>query len=175
MSFVIDKITNMGIYKGDKLIMEFIDRDRNRGFEVVKDEYRKTQGKVKLPEKGTSKAMAYDFFANDDYVVEPGKIVKIWTDVKAYMQDNEGLILNVRSSMGGKYMLANSQGWIDCDYYENTNNDGNIGIFLLNISRQTQKINRGDKIAQGMFIHVLPADNGDTDNVRNGGFGSTGR
>ena len=77
--------------------------------------------------------------------------------------------------MGGKYMLANSQGWIDCDYYENENNDGNIGIFLLNISRQTQKINRGDKIAQGMFIHVLPTDNGDTDNVRNGGFGSTGR
>ena len=81
MSFVIDRITNMRIYRGDKLIMEFI--DRNRGFEVVKDEYRKTQGEVKLPEKGTSKAMAYDFFANDDYIVEPGKVAKIWTDVKA--------------------------------------------------------------------------------------------
>ena len=51
MSFVIDKITNMGIYKGDKLIMEFIDRDRNRGFEVVKDEYRKTQEKLNFQKK----------------------------------------------------------------------------------------------------------------------------
>ena len=146
---------------------------KTRGFEVVKDEMRKTKGDITLPTRGTSKAMAYDFYANKDYVVEPNKIAKIWTDVKAYMGDNECLILNVRSSMGGKFMLANTSGWIDGDYYSNKSNDGNIGAFLKNISDETLTINKGDRIAQGAFFNFLVADNGNTDKVRDGGFGST--
>lgn len=146
---------------------------RTRGFEVVKDEARKTIGDIILPTRGTSKAMAYDFYANNSYIIEPNKIAKIWTDVKAYMGDNECLILNVRSSMGGKFMLANSQGWIDSDYYSNENNDGNIGVFLKNISDETLTINKGERVAQGAFFNFLVADNGNTDTVRSGGFGST--
>lgn len=147
--------------------------EKIRGFEIVIDEKRKTVGDVKLPTRGSSTAMAYDFYANDCYAVAPNTIVKVWTDVKAYMQDNECLILNVRSSMGGKFMLANTQGWIDSDYYSNEGNDGNIGIFLKNISNEVQSINKGDRIAQGAFFSFLVADNGNTDNVRKGGFGST--
>ena len=146
-----------------------------RGFEVVEDWARRTDGEVKLPERGTSKAMAYDFFANTNYTVKPNEIVKIWTDVKAYMRDNEALIINVRSSMGGKFMLANSQGWIDADYFNNESNDGNVGIFLKNISDKPITILRGDKIAQGMFINFLIADNGNVETERTGGFGSSGR
>lgn len=144
-----------------------------RGFEVVADDKRKTVGEVTLPTRGSSKAMAYDFYANDDYSVYPDGVVKVWTDVKAYMQDNECLIINVRSSMGGRFMLANTSGWIDSDYYSNENNDGNIGIFLKNISDDVQTIRKGDRIAQGAFFNFLVADNGNTDNVRTGGFGST--
>ena len=147
---------------------------RTRGFEVVVDTMRKTNGEVKLLQRGTSKAMAYDFFANDNYVVEPNRIIKVWTDVKAYMGENECLIINVRSSMGGKFMLANTSGWIDADYYSNENNDGNIGVFLKNISEETLIINKGDRVAQGAFFTFLVADNGNTDEVRTGGFGSTG-
>ena len=148
---------------------------RTRGFEVVVDSKRKTTGDVTLPTRGTSKAMAYDFYANDTYTVMPNEIVKIWTDVKAYMQDDECLILNVRSSMGGKFMLANTQGWVDSDYYSNENNDGNIGVFLKNISNEDIVINKGDRIAQGMFLNFLVADNGNTDKIRSGGFGSSGK
>ena len=144
-----------------------------RGFEVVIDEKRKTTGEITLPTRGSSKAMAYDFYANDNYTVEPNVIVKVWTDVKAYMQDNECLILNVRSSMGGKFMLANTSGWIDADYYSNEKNDGNIGVFLKNISDDVLEIKRGERIAQGTFFNFLVADNGNTNNVRVGGFGST--
>lgn len=147
--------------------------DRIRGFEVVIDEKRKTVGDITLPTRGSSTAMAYDFYATEDFVVFPNSIAKVWTDVKAYMQENECLILNVRSSMGGKFMLANTSGWIDSDYYSNENNDGNIGIFLKNISDETQRIKKGDRIAQGAFFNFLVADNGNTDNIRTGGFGST--
>lgn len=148
---------------------------RLRGFEIVNEEMRRTTGDVKLPTRGTSKAMAYDFYANDNYKVKPNEIAKIWTDVKAYMQDNECLIINVRSSMGGKFMLANTSGWIDGDYYSNDSNDGNIGIFLKNISDKELVIIKGDRIAQGAFFNFLVADNGNTSNKRIGGFGSTGK
>lgn len=149
--------------------------DKIRGFEVVIDEKRKTTGEVTLPTRGSSTAMAYDFYANDDYTVRPNAIAKVWTDVKAYMQENECLILNVRSSMGGKFMLANTSGWIDSDYYSNESNDGNIGVFLKNISDDDQIIHKEDRIAQGAFFNFLVADNGNTDNVRTGGFGSTNK
>ena len=144
-----------------------------RGFEVVIDSKRKTDGEITLPTRGSSRAMAYDFYANNDYTVAPNEVAKVWTDVKAYMNEDECLIINVRSSMGGKFMLANTSGWIDADYYSNEGNDGNIGVFLKNISNETQTINKGDRIAQGAFFNFLVADNGNTDNVRIGGFGST--
>lgn len=146
-----------------------------RGFEVVIEDKRKTMGEVALPTRGSSTAMAYDFYANETYSVMPNEIVKVWTDVKAYMQDNECLVLNVRSSMGGKFMLANTQGWIDQDYYSNESNDGNIGVFLKNISNEVQTIFKGDRIAQGAFFNFLVADNGNTDAIRTGGFGSTNK
>lgn len=143
-----------------------------RCFDVVVDSARRTNGEIQLPTRATENSMAYDFYANEDYVVKPNEVVKIWTDVKAFMQRDEGLILNVRSSMGGKFTLANTQGWIDSDYYSNETNDGNIGIFLKNISNETQTISKGDKIAQGMFITYLTI--GDKPSTkRKGGFGST--
>lgn len=149
---------------------------KQRGFEVVTKQ--KNEGaEIILPIRGTSKAMAYDFFSPKDYVVKPGEIVKIWTDVKAYMQDTECLILNVRSSMGGKFMLANTQGWIDADYYNNESNEGNIGFFLKNISDETITIAKDERIGQGAFFNFLISDNGnpETEVVRKGGFGSSGK
>lgn len=145
----------------------------NRGFEIVIQDKRKHNCEIQLPTKGTRKAMAYDFYSPIDLVIKPNQIGKVWTDVKSYMQDDEGLILNVRSSQGGKVMLANTSGWIDGDYYSNEGNDGNIGIFLLNISDEDYVIKKGDRVAQGMFTKFLTADNGNSDAVRKGGFGST--
>lgn len=61
------------------------------------------------------------------------------------------------------------------DYFGNVDNDGNIGVFLLNISDDIQYIYRGDRIAQGMFINFLITDDDTTDTERIGGFGSTGK
>lgn len=146
-----------------------------RKFYEVNKAFKRTKDEVKLPTRATKGAMAYDFYANDDYIVRPKEICKIWTDVKAEMNQGEGLILNVRSSMGGKFMLANSQGWIDSDYFSNVDNDGNIGIFLLNLTNDTQYIYKGDRIAQGMFINYLITDDDNVDSERVGGFGSTGK
>ena len=157
------------------MILTFYNKnDNKRGFKIVKDNMRKSNY-VSIPKRATCKSAAYDFYCNDDYVVKPNDIIKIWTDVIAYMQSDEVLILNIRSSMGGKFMLANTQGWIDSDYYENPDNDGNIGIFLKNISNEPQKLEKGSRIAQAMFTKYLIVDNDDVTTMRVGGWGSSGQ
>lgn len=146
---------------------------RTRGFEVVRDEMRKTEGDIRLPERSTTNSAGYDFFATKTVTIKPNEIVKMWTDVKAYMQSDEVLLLDVRSSMGGRFMLANTIGVVDSDFYENESNDGNIGLFLKNISDKKQVIMQGDRIGQGIFIKYLTVDNDNAVGKRKGGFGST--
>lgn len=146
-----------------------------RGFEVVRDDARKTVGDVTLPTRATIGSAGYDFHANADYIVEPNKIVKVWTDVKSYMLEDEVLVIDVRSSMGGKFMLANTIGIVDSSYFENESNDGNIGIFLKNISNETQYISKHDRIAQGIFMKYLIIDDDNVNTKRKGGFGSTNK
>ena len=150
---------------------------KTRGFEVVKNSMRiHKEVQITLPKRGTKKAMAYDFYSPESVVIKPGDKKLIFTDVKAYMGDNEALIINVRSSMGkSDIVFANTQGWIDADYYNNGLNDGNIGIFLKNNGDKDFVINVGDRIAQGTFINFLVSDNGNTEQERKGGYGSTGK
>ena len=54
-------------------------------------------------------------------------------------------------------------------------NDGNIGVFLKNISDKPILITKGERIAQGAFFNFLVSNNGNTDDERTGGFGSSGK
>jgi dUTP pyrophosphatase len=149
--------------------------NKTRGFEVVSDKFRKTVGNIKLPQRATEHSIAYDFYSPIGITILPMQSAMIWTDVKSYFQPNEALLLNVRSSMGKQpIMIANTQGWIESDYFSNESNDGNIGFRLLNLGDQPYIVHQGDKIGQGMFINYLVADNGNTDVKRTGGYGSTG-
>ena len=161
------------------MVALLFDRDNKpkRGFEYVSNEMKKIKEPlcISLPIRSSVGSAGSDFFAPIDYTVEPNQIIKIWTGVKSYMMDDEFLMLDVRSSMGGKFMLANTIGIIDSSYYNNPDNEGEIGVFLKNISNETQTIQRGDRIAQGIFVEYLKADNDKTTAERIGGWGSSGR
>lgn len=150
-----------------------------RGFEVVREDMQKFPGVATiLPVRKTQQAMACDFYSKEDYTIQPGEAHHFATDVKAYMQPSECLIINVRSSIGFKkgLRLVNTQGWIDADYYENPDNDGNIGICLKNDTNVPVTIEKDERIAQGAFLSYLVPD-GDEDvekETRTGGIGSTG-
>lgn len=147
-----------------------------RGFEIVKEEMRKTKGEVTLPTRGSKVSAGYDFYSPVDIMLKPNGKTCVWSDVKAYMQEGEVLLLFVRSSIGIKKGLAlsNGTGVIDADYYSNSSNDGNIGIALYNYSDKIVEIKKGERICQGVFVPFLEADNGNTDKKRVGGIGSTG-
>jgi dUTP pyrophosphatase len=145
-----------------------------RGFEVVRSDKRKSDY-YHIPTRSTTNSAGYDFYCDKNYEVKPNEIIKIWTDIKAYMQSDEFLMLDVRSSMGGKFMLANTIGIVDSDYYENPTNDGNICFMLKNISNEVQHIEKDNKIGQGIFMKYLKIDNDNTTTKRNGGLGSSGK
>lgn len=147
----------------------------SRFFEIVKDEFRKNSGEIKLPTRATEHSAGYDFYSPVDITIPPHEMVMIWSDVKASMYYDNVLLLFVRSNMG-KYpiVLANGTGIIDNDYYNNESNDGNIGFRLFNMSNTPYEIKVGDRIGQGIFVKYGTVKNDTTKAKRNSGFGSTG-
>ena len=152
--------------------------EKTRGFEAVVEEMRKGTMDYILPTRGTSRSAGYDLASPIDVVIEPHSSVLIWTNIKAYMADNEVLQLHVRSSVGIKkgLMLKNVTGIIDADYYGNESNDGNIGLALYNTGDEAVVIQKGDRLVQGIFTKYLTVDN-DTflKDERTGGIGSSGK
>lgn len=145
-------------------------------FEIVDTphiQYEQTE--FKLPVRATKHSAGYDFYSPIDVVIEPNSSVMIWTNIKAKFDPNIVLLISVTSGMGKKgVMLCNTIGVIDCDYYGNINNDGNIGIRLYNYSTQPYIVKTGDKIGQGIFLPFLTTtDETEITNIRVGGFGST--
>lgn len=171
-------VVNLGVHDWVFLPSDLI-KLRERGFEIIKDEHRKHSDiEIQLPTRGDSRSAGYDFYSNETVVLQPKQSHLFWTDVKSYMLDDEVLSIHVRSSIGTKkdLMLKNTTGIIDSSYYENVSNDGNIGICLVNMGDKIQKIEKGERIAQGVFTKYLIVDE-DTclKSERTGGFGSSGK
>ena len=94
------------------------------------------------------------------------------------MLDDEYLEIVPRSSTGFKkgLMLINTCAIIDSDYYNNVDNDGNIGFKFKNLTNETVEIKAGQRILQGIFKKYLTTDNDDCMNEnRHGGFGSSNK
>lgn len=151
--------------------------NRQRGFEQVRKDARKYDKKGFIPKRATEKSAGYDLKTPVDLEIPAQGYTTFFTNIKAYMQDDEVLKLYIRSSLGFKYglMLANNVGIIDADYYSNSDNDGNIGIRLYNSSEETLSFEAGTRICQGLFAKYLTVDQDQTKKSREGGIGSTGR
>lgn len=97
------------------------------------------------------------------------------TGVKCKLDPGTYLEISLRSSTPLKYWLfmANSVGVIDADYYGNSSNDGLVYIQLVNLSPFDIQLKKGDCIAQGIIHKYYVSENGNSNNIRTGGFGST--
>jgi len=151
---------------------------RKRGFEEVDSKFVMHDEITILPVRGDKGSAGYDFYSKEAVTIQPGKSYLFWTDVCAYMQEDEVLLIHVRSSIGIKkgLVLKNTTGVIDSSYYANPSNGGNIGICLYNNSNKPVTIERQERIAQGCFHHYLVADEDVTlHEERVGGIGSSNR
>lgn len=134
-------------------------------------------GETKLPKRADKGSAGYDFYIQDNVEILPGHKQLIFTDVKAYMPEDVVLCLYIRSSLAIKQglMLSNNVGIVDASYYNNPDNDGNIGISIVNTSGKSVKLQKGERVAQGIFMPYFTTDEDNvSDENRQGGFGSTG-
>lgn len=176
-----------------------------RGFEVVSKYHNKN---ITLPRRQTIASAGYDLEAAKDVLlpsiwrlnfVRIFRLIRnghqlyeqdyemaehvlkpflIPTGVKAYMPEDEVLLLANRSSNTFKRNLAlpNGIGVIDSDYYNNDQNEGEIFVQLINYGVRPIQIRKGERIGQGIFVHYLKSDNDFPINrQRISGFGSTNK
>lgn len=129
-----------------------------RGFEVAKGfEYKN----INLPVRKTKFSAGYDVEAAEDCIIPAfkagAKPTLVKTGLKAYMLDDEYLMLCNRSSNPGKkgLVLANGVGIVDKDYYGNIDNDGHIMFAFFNIKDEDIEIKKGDVVRTSYFPKIL--------------------
>ena len=130
-----------------------------------------------LPTRADNGSAGYDFYSTEKFEIKPNEMVKIHTYIKASMEIDEVLMMYVRSSIGIKrnLMLCNGTGVIDSTYYNNPDNEGDIICAIYNYGKETQVIEKGERIAQGVFLKYLTCENDKVLNkTRTGGIGSSG-
>lgn len=124
---------------------EYVNRIISNGVETLTP-------KFDLPKRGTQNSAGYDFICPERVEIPPYKLgdnpILVKTGVKAYMQNDEVLMLYNRSSnpKKKKLVIPNSVGVIDADYYSNEDNDGEIGFTFYNLSNETVVIEKGEKL-----------------------------
>ncbi|KGF48262.1 deoxyuridine 5'-triphosphate nucleotidohydrolase [Veillonella montpellierensis DNF00314] len=144
-----------------------------RGFEVISSFEEKN---INLPQRKTSESAGYDIECGESVTIQPGEVRLVATGVKAFMNYDEYLAIHIRSSIAIKrhLMLANCTGIIDSDYYNNEENEGHILIGLYNLGSEAVSLDKGERVAQGIFSKYLLTNEDDAQGIRKGGIGSTG-
>lgn len=130
---------------------------------------------IKLPERATENSAGYDFFAIEDIVLPAKQLTRVMTGVKCELRPYMFLMLANRSSNPSKkgLFLANGVGVVDADYYNNPDNEGEIGFEFYNFSDEDKEIKKGEKIGQGIIMTFNRVQNDNVTATRDGGFGST--
>lgn len=147
----------------------------SRGFEVI-EEYKGRD--IHMPVRKTKFSAGYDVEAAEDIVIPAytfgTKPTLIPTGLKAYCGEDEFYILVNRSSGPKKgFVMANSIGIIDHDYYNNESNEGHFYFQYFNFSDHDLVVKKGDVIGQVIFQKYLTTDDDKAEGIRLGGFGST--
>lgn len=148
---------------------------KQRGFEIAKGWEDKG---INLPVRKTKYSAGYDVEAAEDVVIPPYKPgikpTLIPTGLKAYCMEDEWYMLVNRSGGPKKgFVMANSIGVIDSDYYNNETNDGHFYFQYWNFNNEDLVIHKGDVIGQVIFQKYLLTDDDGAEGERVGGFGST--
>lgn len=146
-----------------------------RGFKICPNTIREYPDKfIQLPQRNDKGSAGYDLRIPCEITIPPHSHSDlIFTDICAYMQEDEVLKIFVRSSIGCKkgLVLANGTGIIDSSYYPR-----NIGIKLYNTTDKEVILEENERVCQCIFEKYLTIDDDDCMNDnRRGGFGSSNK
>lgn len=131
-----------------------------------------------LPVKMSTGSSGFDLHAAvmDPVEIKPGQWKLIPTGIALAMPAGLEAQVRPRSGLALKHGITvlNTPGTIDADYR------GEIGVILLNLGEQSFQVQRGDRIAQLVFMQVPAISLQVTESLDetargSGGFGHTGK
>ncbi len=129
-----------------------------------------------LPEYKTAGAAGFDLTARETMTINPHEVAYVPLNVAVETPPDHFLMIATRGSTHKRgLMLANSVGIGDSDF---CGDDDQYMAALLNFTDEPVIVERGDRIAQGIFIPFTRGEWIEVDIMPNrtrGGFGSTGR
>jgi len=133
---------------------------------------------IPIPQKMSEGSSGYDLYAgvketivlkpNDRILIPTGLTMEIPIELEAQVRPRSGLALKQGIT------LLNTPGTIDADYR------GEIGVIMINLGKEDFVIERGQRIAQLVFMKVPKVSLIEVDTINetergSGGFGHTGK
>ena len=116
-----------------------------------------------------------DLFSVEDKVIKPGERTIVGTGLQVEVPEGFELQLRPRSGLAIKkgITLVNTPGTVDAGYR------GEIGLIMINHSKEDFEIKQGDRIAQAVLTRFETAEMEETQELSDSsrgvsGFGSTG-
>ncbi len=144
---------------------------------MVKILIKKLNKNTNIPEYKTDGSSGMDLMANIEkpIILHPGEKKLISTGITIAIPNEYEIQIRPRSGLAAKNGISvlNTPGTIDADYR------GEIKVILINLSKQSFKINNNDRIAQMVLCPIVKAEIEEVKELPKtirgtGGFGSTG-
>lgn len=142
----------------------------------MKVKIKRVDKSLPLPIYETNGSVGFDIIARESVEIEPGKIAMVPANVIVEVPVGYMLIVASRSSTPLKKGLLppHGLGIIDHDYCGPADE---IRVLVYNFTDGMAKVERGEKIAQGVFVKIDKFEWEEVEEMvreSRGGFGSTG-
>jgi dUTP pyrophosphatase len=142
----------------------------------MKAQIQRIDSSLPLPTYETRGSAAFDLITRETTTIEPGLIGLVPGNVIVKVPEGFALLIFPRSSLPRKKGLTcpHSIGLIDNDYHGPKDE---IYVQVKNITDKPVTVERGERIAQGLFVKIERAEWDEVDGhgaETRGGFGSTG-
>ena len=141
----------------------------------MKVKIKRLDKELPLPRYETNGSVGFDFICRESVTIESQAVGLIPANVIVEAPPGYMLMVTLRSSTPRKrgLLIPHGVGVIDQDY---CGEDDEIKIQVYNFTDSSVTVERGDKIAQGIFVRVARAEWGEVSEMGSrtrGGFGST--
>lgn len=130
-----------------------------------------------LPTYQTAGSAGFDIYARENTVIAPKSIILVPSNLIIATPPGYMLVVASRSSTPKRkgLMVANGIGIVDSDY---SGPEDEIKILVYNFTENEVVVEKGERIAQGLFVKVEQGQWEEVEEMESptrGGFGSTGK
>jgi dUTP pyrophosphatase len=142
----------------------------------MKIDIKRIDNTLPLPRHETAGSVAFDLVVREAKTIAPNEIALVPVNVIVRTPPGYMFMIAPRSSLSRKkgLVMPNSVGIVDQDYCGPADE---VTILLWNIGKAPSIVERGERVAQGVFVKIERAEWNEVEEMKDpsrGGFGSTG-